>query len=224
MWLRRSKSRFRLHDASSPKFACSSFKDIQGLLSEDESNCSNNKSSGGAPNFLLRTLSLPPFAESKPYRDEVPAPLSENVAADVKSDQVIRIPRAENTIVVYFTSLRVVRHTFEDCKTVLTILRAFHVFVDERDVSMDSGTLGVLRRCGSSTRVASSKSTCRVSYRQTHVCARRVAVTDSSFAKSATEAASITARKVALRVVLLAMRMVSSGAHLVLVRLSEPFD
>ncbi|KAL2470995.1 Glutaredoxin family protein [Abeliophyllum distichum] len=168
MWLRRSKSRFRLHDASSPKFACSSFKDIQGLLSENENNCSNNKSSGGgditldsptpyirkpsichrvrSANFLLRTLSLPPVAEAKPYRDEVPTPLSENVAADVKSDPVIRIPRAENTIVVYFTSLRVVRHTFEDCKTVLTILRAFHVFVDERDVSMDSGYIGELQR------------------------------------------------------------------------------
>ncbi|KAL2548697.1 Glutaredoxin domain-containing protein [Forsythia ovata] len=94
---RRSKSWFQLHDASSPKFACSSFKDVQGLLSEDESNCSNNKSSGGGDitldspthlsgsppfchrvriaNFLLRTLSLPPVAESKPYRDEFPAPL-----------------------------------------------------------------------------------------------------------------------------------------------------
>ncbi|KAL2490396.1 Glutaredoxin family protein [Abeliophyllum distichum] len=97
MWLRRSKSRFRLHNASSPKFACSSFKNIQGLFSEDESNCNNNKSSGGgditldsptpyiskpsichhvrSANFLIRTLSLPSVAESKPYRDEVSSPL-----------------------------------------------------------------------------------------------------------------------------------------------------
>ncbi|KAL2552869.1 putative protein-like [Forsythia ovata] len=97
MWLRRSKSRFRLHDASSPKFTCSFFKDIQGLISEDESNCSNNKSSGGdditldsptpyirkpsifhcvqSANFLIQTISLSPIAESKSYRDEVPTPL-----------------------------------------------------------------------------------------------------------------------------------------------------
>jgi len=172
MWLRRSKSRIRLHNASSPKFTCSSFKDLRLLLSEEDSICSNNKISTGdgdiaidsptpyirkpsichrvrSANFLLRTLSLPPdHQESKPYREDVqvPVPLSENVAADVKSESVIRIPRAENTIVVYFTSLRVVRHTFEDCKTVLTILGAFRVFVDERDVSMDTVYIEELQR------------------------------------------------------------------------------
>ncbi|CAA2968611.1 uncharacterized protein At5g39865-like [Olea europaea subsp. europaea] len=176
MWLRRSKSRIRLHNASSPKFACSSFKDLRLLLSEEDSNCSNNKISTGdgdialdsstpyirkpsichrvrSANFLLRTLSLQSdHQESKPYREEVqvpvpvPSPLSENVAADVKSESVIRIPRADNTIVVYFTSLRVVRHTYEDCKTVLMILGAFHVFVDERDVSMDSVYIDELQR------------------------------------------------------------------------------
>ncbi|CAI9770779.1 unnamed protein product [Fraxinus pennsylvanica] len=174
MWLWRSKSRIRFHNASSPKFACSSFKDIQVLLSEEDSNYRYNKISAGdgdialdsptpyirnpsvchrvrSSNLFLRTLSLRPDpSESKPYGDEVqvpaPAPLPENVAADVKSESVIRIPRTENIIVVYFTSLRVVRHTFEDCKTVLTILRAFHVFVDERDVSMDSGYIKELQR------------------------------------------------------------------------------
>ena len=49
-------------------------------------------------------------------------------------------------MVVYFTSLRVVRPTFEACKTVLSILRGFRVPVDERDVSMDSGFLSELGR------------------------------------------------------------------------------
>lgn len=53
---------------------------------------------------------------------------------------------------------------------------------------------------------------------------RRVVGTDSSFAKIAMEAISITTRNVALRVVLCAMRKVSSGAHLVHVPLFEPFD
>lgn len=54
--------------------------------------------------------------------------------------------------------------------------------------------------------------------------ARHVVGTDSSSAKSAMEAISITARNVALRVVLPAMRMVSPGAHLVHAPLSESFD
>ncbi|XP_054792197.1 uncharacterized protein At5g39865-like [Prosopis cineraria] len=47
-------------------------------------------------------------------------------------------PEAERRVVVYFTSLRVVRSTFENCKTVRSILRGFRVKMDERDLSMDS--------------------------------------------------------------------------------------
>lgn len=47
---------------------------------------------------------------------------------------------------VYFTSLRVVRPTFEDCRTVRSILRGFRVPLDERDLSMDSGFLEELQR------------------------------------------------------------------------------
>ncbi|KAK4407762.1 hypothetical protein Sango_0357200 [Sesamum angolense] len=35
MWLRRSKSKSRIHDAPPLKFACTSFKDIESLLSDD---------------------------------------------------------------------------------------------------------------------------------------------------------------------------------------------
>ncbi|KAF8042628.1 hypothetical protein BT93_A1075 [Corymbia citriodora subsp. variegata] len=49
-----------------------------------------------------------------------------------------RLPGTEDRIVVYFTSLRGVRRTFEDCYAVRMIFRGFRVWVDERDVSMDS--------------------------------------------------------------------------------------
>lgn len=49
-----------------------------------------------------------------------------------------RLPGTEDRIVVYFTSLRGVRRTFEDCYAVRMILRGFRVWVDERDLSMDS--------------------------------------------------------------------------------------
>ncbi|XP_058768478.1 uncharacterized protein LOC131642224 [Vicia villosa] len=50
---------------------------------------------------------------------------------------IIRLPGTEDRIVLYFTSLRGIRRTYEDCYAVRMILRGFRVWVDERDVSMD---------------------------------------------------------------------------------------
>ncbi|KAJ4905055.1 Glutaredoxin family protein [Raphanus sativus] len=46
--------------------------------------------------------------------------------------------KEEDKIVLYFTTLRGIRKTYEDCCCVRTILRGFQVTVDERDISMDS--------------------------------------------------------------------------------------
>lgn len=48
------------------------------------------------------------------------------------------LPGTENRIVVYCTSLRGIRKTYEDCCAVRMILRGYRVAVDERDISMDS--------------------------------------------------------------------------------------
>lgn len=45
----------------------------------------------------------------------------------------------KNKVIVYFTSLRGVRKTYEDCCHVRVILKALGVKIDERDVSMHSG-------------------------------------------------------------------------------------
>eukprot|EP00257_Ricinus_communis_P013331 XP_015570746.1 uncharacterized protein At5g39865 [Ricinus communis] len=50
----------------------------------------------------------------------------------------IRLPGTEDRIVVYLTSLRGIRRTYEDCYAVRMIFRGFRVCVDERDISMDS--------------------------------------------------------------------------------------
>ncbi|CAN8254363.1 unnamed protein product [Cochlearia groenlandica] len=44
----------------------------------------------------------------------------------------------EDKIVLYFTSLRGIRKTYEDCCCVRAVLRGLQVNVDERDISMDS--------------------------------------------------------------------------------------
>jgi glutaredoxin domain-containing cysteine-rich protein 1 len=48
------------------------------------------------------------------------------------------LPGSEDRIVIYFTSLRGIRKTYEDCCSVRMIFRGFRVPVDERDISMDS--------------------------------------------------------------------------------------
>ncbi|GLT78915.1 hypothetical protein SLA2020_504330 [Shorea laevis] len=54
------------------------------------------------------------------------------------------IPNAEHRIILYFTSLRVIRKTFEDCRTVRSILRGLGVPIDERDLSLDSNFIDEL--------------------------------------------------------------------------------
>ncbi|XP_047164250.1 uncharacterized protein At3g28850-like [Vigna umbellata] len=56
----------------------------------------------------------------------------------VDSSPAIRLPGTEDRIVLYFTSLRGIRRTFEDCYAVRMIFRGFRVWVDERDISMDA--------------------------------------------------------------------------------------
>ncbi|GAB4827397.1 hypothetical protein Ancab_034282 [Ancistrocladus abbreviatus] len=47
-------------------------------------------------------------------------------------------PGTEDRVVVYFTSLRGVRRTYDDCHAVRMILKGHRVYVDERDLAMDS--------------------------------------------------------------------------------------
>ncbi|PNX72499.1 glutaredoxin family protein [Trifolium pratense] len=48
-------------------------------------------------------------------------------------------PGGENSVVIYTTTLRGIRKTFEDCNKVRSIIESYCVCVRERDVSMDSG-------------------------------------------------------------------------------------
>nr|GLL24717.1 uncharacterized protein At3g28850-like isoform X2 [Ipomoea trifida] len=57
----------------------------------------------------------------------------------------IRPPGGENAVVLYITTLRGIRKTFEDCNTVRSILESHQVRTLERDISMHSGFREELR-------------------------------------------------------------------------------
>ncbi|XP_073053801.1 uncharacterized protein At5g39865-like [Primulina eburnea] len=63
-----------------------------------------------------------------------------DVTDDKKNEKAMNnsVPRGKHKLIVYFTSLRGVRKTYEDCCHVRVILKGLGVKVDERDVSMHS--------------------------------------------------------------------------------------
>ncbi|KAL3850580.1 hypothetical protein ACJIZ3_012462 [Penstemon smallii] len=140
MWLRRTKSRVQIHSAPSPKFACSSFKDIHSLLSDEEPGGAASASSS----HTLDSPRKPPIFHR--IRSVNSLLRLQGNDSETEPEPEIRIPGTEQTVVIFFTSLGIVRRTFEDCKTVRTILRAFRVSIDERDLSMDSRFMNELQR------------------------------------------------------------------------------
>jgi glutaredoxin domain-containing cysteine-rich protein 1 len=107
----------------SVNFSCSSFKDIQSLIQEKPE-----------PN-LPKTPSL--FRRVRISTTFLRALGAASRTTVTPSSKVILPPGLENRVVIYYTSLRVVRRTFDDCRAVRAILRCFRVSVDERDVSID---------------------------------------------------------------------------------------
>ncbi|MBA0615709.1 hypothetical protein Godav_015824 [Gossypium davidsonii] len=53
---------------------------------------------------------------------------------------------AENSVVIYTTTLRGIRKTFEECNRVRSIMESYRVQMFERDISMDSGFKEELRK------------------------------------------------------------------------------
>ncbi|KAI3678531.1 hypothetical protein L6452_37827 [Arctium lappa] len=146
--------------SSNLNFSHRSFKDVVNLFGEDDDNTNNGFNKTLDQHKTARRLSIfhrvhlanqfaRAFSTKQILNPEKPPPESNNAAAAAeklgKSDRLISIPGAEKRVVVYTTSLRVVRPTFEACHTVRSILRGFRVSIDERDLSMDSRFLDELQ-------------------------------------------------------------------------------
>ncbi|CAI9754794.1 unnamed protein product [Fraxinus pennsylvanica] len=64
---------------------------------------------------------------------------SNNVSSSVSTDnELYYLSGAEDRIILYYTSLRGIRKTYENCCAIRGIFRGYKVCVDERDISMDS--------------------------------------------------------------------------------------
>lgn len=65
-------------------------------------------------------------------------PVESGTKSSLSPSNQFYLQGSEDKIVLYYTSLRGIRRTYEDCCAVRMIFRGFRVYVDERDISMDS--------------------------------------------------------------------------------------
>ncbi|MCE3050395.1 hypothetical protein HAX54_047118 [Datura stramonium] len=89
--------------------------DIHTLFSDDSNYNSPVASTPKKPNIFHRVLRVTAVLRAFSIR---PAPDS---STPKETHNLIQIPGAEKKIVIYFTSLRVIRSTFDDCKAVRSI-------------------------------------------------------------------------------------------------------
>ncbi|CAM8965010.1 unnamed protein product [Rhodiola kirilowii] len=121
---------------------CSTFKDVEKLLREEE----DQKQQKHLIIHQFRHKKLPSLFHRVRISASVLRALSTDPDPKSQSDRPITLKTNDRDVVVYFTSLRVVRRTFDDCRTVRSILRSFRVPIDERDVSMDCAFLEELQQ------------------------------------------------------------------------------
>ncbi|CAL4946751.1 unnamed protein product [Urochloa decumbens] len=146
-----SSSSTALVAAASPRlsFSSPSLKDLQALLLSDAAAPSPPPDAPCSPSSTVRVFHRVRVAASalRALRTlQAPPHAGAGAAA------------ADRRVVLYYTSLHVVRGTYEDCRAVRAILRGLRVAVDERDLAMDPRYLeelsALLPRLASPRRVA----------------------------------------------------------------------
>lgn len=137
-----------------------SFKDVESLSDNDRQSAPSKtaavfhrirRSSAAFRAFSSTTRPPDPIRtpQPEPIQTPQPDPIQPPEPEPIQPPQLYpksSLSGAEDRVVVYLTSLRVVRPTFEACKTVQSILTGFRVNVDERDLSMDASFSSELQR------------------------------------------------------------------------------
>ncbi|OWM69930.1 uncharacterized protein At5g39865-like [Punica granatum] len=138
MWSNWLPGRVRIFPRSprSRSFSCSSFRDVQDLCSPEPDARPDSPRSPTVFHRICSTGSGVAIRCAASLSDSPPP------------------PPPPPAVVVYFTSLRVVRKTFEDCRAVRSILRGLRVPIDERDLAMDASLVGELQAITGRRRLA----------------------------------------------------------------------
>ncbi|CAK7340205.1 unnamed protein product [Dovyalis caffra] len=108
-------------------------KPLWKLLSEESL---LSKMDPNVASSYMRALSSRQLGCNKESKDATPVN-SSPMSGTLSSKKGNFLNDKEGKIVLYFTSLRGIRKTFEDCCAVRMIFRGFRVAVEERDISMD---------------------------------------------------------------------------------------
>lgn len=140
MWPRWRKASRGKEPAAGPlsrsahsSFSFPTLKDVHALLREEDDEISSSAAKNPRRTSVFHRVRIA-TAALRAWRS-LPDP----------GPPVPTVGGEEKRIVLYHTSLHVIRKTFEDCRTVRFILRGFRVAVDERDLAMDSGFLAELK-------------------------------------------------------------------------------
>ncbi|KMT05408.1 hypothetical protein BVRB_7g175360 [Beta vulgaris subsp. vulgaris] len=121
-------------------FRCSSFKDIENLCEDYYTPTTSIKKHQPSTLFhRVYTVNSLLRQWPKPTTRSNPAQPTTQPTTQPKQQS------PETRIVVYYTSLRIVRPTFEACRAVMSILHGFQLNIDERDLAMDLGFMSELR-------------------------------------------------------------------------------
>lgn len=141
----------------SPKGILKSNNNISSPKVKGSPICASRKSLGGSPSPLFDPELVATYEKELTEEEQVKrmvwaTPRGRKARKSLESKCALEVfekmcpPGGENAIVIYTTTLRGIRKTFEDCNKVRSILESYDVHMLERDISMDAGFKEELRK------------------------------------------------------------------------------
>ncbi|KAJ8546067.1 hypothetical protein K7X08_018650 [Anisodus acutangulus] len=133
------------HNSTRPQYDLPTTRVIEGSpkpLWEEITNSNSNSNSNDSS--IVSAFDPEVISTFRKALEDLPPANPFHLKSSVNGE-VTEYKVGKDKLVVYFTSLRGVRKTYEDCCHVRVILKGLGVKIDERDVSMHSGFKGELK-------------------------------------------------------------------------------